>query len=87
MNDKMFLAQKELLSKGTIWILFLFLGWSYGSMGKIGTQILFYITLGGFGIWTLVRLFTLNSAIKEYNKAICIKYGLTADDMLLLGVL
>jgi len=87
MNDKMLLAQKELLSKGTIWILFLFLGWSYGSMGKIGTQILFYITFGGIGLWTLVRLFTLNGAIKEYNKKVCIKYGLTADDMLLLGVL
>jgi len=87
MNEKMILVQKELLSKGTIWILFLFLGWSYGSMGKIGTQILFYITFGGFGIWTLVRLFTLNGAIKEYNKAICIKYDLDANDMLLLGVL
>jgi hypothetical protein len=87
MNEKLILAQKELLSKGTIWILFLFLGWSYGSMGKIGTQILFYITFGGIGIWALVRLFTLNGAIKGYNKAICVKYGLDANDMLLLGVL
>jgi hypothetical protein len=46
-------------------------------MDKIGKQILFYLTLGGCGIWTLYRLFTLNGAIKEYNKKIAARsrYG------------
>jgi len=70
----------------TIWLLFLFLGWSYGSLGKIGLQILFYLTLGGLGIWTLVRLFTLNGAIKSYNRNIAIEVGLSADDILRLGL-
>ena len=70
----------------TIWLLFLFLGWSYGSLGKIGLQILFYLTLGGLGIWTLVRLFTLNGAIKDYNRNIALEVGLSADDILRLGL-
>ena len=70
----------------TMWLLFLFLGWSYGSLGKMGLQIIFYLTLGGLGIWTLVRLFTLNGAIKDYNRTIAIEVGLTADDILKLGL-
>lgn len=75
-TDKLLMAQFELLKPSTAWLLFLFLGWSYGSMGKIGTQILFYVTIGGLGIWALIRLFTLNSAIREHNNKIYLKYGL-----------
>ena len=75
-TQKLMLAQQELLNPTTTWVLFLFLGWSYGSMGKIGTQIAYYLTVGGFGIWTLYRLFTLNSAIKAYNNNVYMKHGL-----------
>ena len=70
------LVQNEMVNAGTLWILFLFFGWSYGSLGKMGLQILYYITLGGFGIWTLIRLFTLSGAIKEYNNSLLLKYDL-----------
>jgi hypothetical protein len=70
----------------TVWLLFIFLGWSYGSLGKIGTQIFFYITLGGIGIWTLIRLFTLSGAIKEYNRQIAAQVGLSTEEMMSLGV-
>lgn len=70
----------------TIWLLFLFLGWSYGSLGNMGLQILFYITLGGLGIWTLVRLFTLNAAIRQYNRQIAIEIGIRPEDMIKLGL-
>lgn len=88
-NDqtKILLAQNQLANKTTTWLLFLFLGWSYGSLGKIGLQILYYITLGGLGLWTLIRFFTLNRAIKKYNKNICIRLRLSADEMLMLGVI
>jgi len=69
------------------WLLFLFLGWSYGSLGSIGKQILFYLTLGGFGIWTFIRLFTLNGSIKKYNKQVAKEAGMSADDMLKLGII
>ena len=51
----------------TIWITFLFLGWSYGSLGQPVKQLFYYLTLGGFGLWTLYVLFTLNSKIRKYN--------------------
>jgi hypothetical protein len=79
-TEKLLMAQQELVKPSTIWLLFLFLGWSYGSMGKVGMQILFYLTLGGFFIWTFVRLFTLSSAIKEYNNRVYLKVGL--NDMI-----
>lgn len=72
------MAQQELIKPSTAWLMFLFLGWSYGSMGSMGKQILFYITLGGLGIWMLIRLFTLNGAIRTYNNAIYKKYGIVA---------
>lgn len=85
-NQNVLLAQNEFAKKGNIWALFLLLGWSYGSLGKIGLQILFYLTLGGIGVWTFVRLFSLNGAIKRYNKQIAKRYQLSADEMLQLGV-
>ena len=87
MENNTVLAQNEFAKKGKIWTLFLLLGWSYGSLGNIGIQMLYYFTLGGLFIWTFIRLFTLNKSIKNYNKSICIRYRLTADEMLQLGVL
>jgi|TARA_R110000737_G_scaffold39799_1_gene59934 hypothetical protein len=86
-SSKLLLIQDQLANKTKVWLLFLFFGWSYGSLGKIGIQILFYITFGGFGFWTLIRLFTLNGAIKKYNKNICLRVGLSANEMLILGVI
>jgi len=71
----------------TIWLLFLFLGWSYGSFGQIGLQILFYITFGGIGIWALIRLFTLSGAIKSYNRKIAGQVGLDNQEMSMLNLL
>lgn len=59
--------KQKKLNATKVWMLFLFCGWSYGSMGKIQLQILFYLTLGGLGVWALFRLFTLNQAIDKYN--------------------
>lgn len=71
----------------TVWLLFLFLGWSYGSFDKIGIQILYYITLGGFGIWALIRLFTLSGSIKSYNRRIAGQVGLDNQEMATLNLL
>lgn len=71
----------------TVWLLFLFLGWSYGALGKVGLQILFYLTLGGIGIWALIRLFTLSGAIRKYNRMIASEIGLNDEEKVALGVL
>jgi hypothetical protein len=74
------------LSEGKIWALFLFLGWSYGSMDQIGKQILFYITFGGCGFWAIYRLFTLSSKIKDYNRKKATIIGLTTNELMMLGL-
>lgn len=84
-NFEAYNSQK--LASSKIWILFLLLGWSYGSMGSMGKQILFYITLGGFGIWAIYRLFTLNNRINCYNKNIAINSGLSSDEIMKLGLI
>ena len=85
-TDKLLIYNQRSVNTTTIWLLFLFLGWSYGSMDQVGKQILFYLTLGGCGIWTLVRLFTLNGAIKEYNKKIAAEVGMNNQEMATLGL-
>jgi hypothetical protein len=85
-TDKLLIYNQRSISTTTTWLLFLFLGWSYGSMGQVGKQILFYLTLGGFGIWTLVRLFNLNGAIKDYNKKIAAEVGMDNQEMAILGL-
>ena len=86
-NDKLFFYNNRKANSSTIWILFLFLGWSYGSLDKAGLQVLFYLTFGGFGIWAFVRLFTLNASIKTYNRQLATKIGLTNEEMLALNLM
>ena len=84
--NRLMKAKAKMADPVTIWILFLLVGWSYGSLGKIGLQILFYLTLGGFGIWTFIRLFTLQESIREYNKIIGLSEGLDKEEMFALGL-
>ena len=85
-QENLMIYEATKLNSTKIWLLFLFLGWSYGSMDKVGMQILYYVTFGGFGFWTLVRLFTLNGAIKEYNRKKAILANLSSKQMLAMGL-
>ncbi|MDR9375395.1 MAG: hypothetical protein RI565_11075 [Schleiferiaceae bacterium] len=62
------------------------LGWSYGSLGKMGTQVAYYLPLGELGVWVLIRLFTLNGAIKQYNRKIASQIGLDNQEMAQLNL-
>tara|TARA_R110002126_G_scaffold206691_1_gene353818 strand:+ start:4563 stop:4829 length:267 start_codon:yes stop_codon:yes gene_type:complete len=86
-TDKLLTYEMRKANTGTVWILFLLFGWSYGSLNKIGIQILFYLTLGGFGLWTLIRLFTLSGSIKSYNRKIAGQLGLSNQEMSNLDLL
>jgi hypothetical protein len=55
-------------------------------MNQMGKQILFYLTCGGCCIWGLYRLFTIDKAVKEYNRNIALEIGLTQEEMLMLGL-
>lgn len=84
-NFEAYNTQKADNSK--VWLLFLLVGWSYGSLGSMGKQILFYLTLGGLGVWVLYRMFTLNKAIKKYNRQIAINCGLDSNELLKLNLI
>ena len=86
-TNKLLAYESRKANTTTIWLLFLFLGWSYGSLDKIGIQILYYITLAGFGVWAIVRLFTLSGSIKAYNRKIAGQVGLDREDMNTLNLL
>lgn len=76
MEKNQFMYEQEKINKTTIWILFLLFGWSYGSFNKMGMQILYWITFGGFGIWWIYVLFTLNKKVNNHNLEIANKYNL-----------
>lgn len=86
MNPKLFAYQERRVKTSTGWILFLFLGWSYGSMDQMGKQILYYMTLGGFGIWGIYRLFTLDRSIKEFNLALAEELELSEEEKVMMGI-
>lgn len=85
-SEKLAFYNQSKLDASKIWLLFLLLGWSYGSMGQMGKQILYYLTIGGLGIWAIYRLFTLNGKVKKYNRDIALRVGLDATDLLKLGI-
>jgi hypothetical protein len=85
-SDKINIYNGRKLDPTKMWILFLFLGWSYGSMGSMGKQILYYITFGGLTIWAIYLLFTLNGKIKKYNKNIALEVGLDGNDLMKMGL-
>ena len=74
------------LGKTKTWLLFLFFGWSYGSMNQIGKKILFYLTFGGFGFWAFWVLITLNKKIKEHNKVVALECGFDLEDLIKYGL-
>jgi hypothetical protein len=86
-TEKLLLFENQKANPTTTWLLFLFLGWSYGSMNQMGLQIAYYLTLGGVGFWTLYRLFTLNRAIKEYNRGVAARLGFNNQEMSMLGLM
>ncbi len=81
-SDRLLVYQDRKANPTTVWLLYLFLGWSYGSLGEIGLQLLYYFTLGGCGIWTIIRLFTLQGAIERYNSELAKELGIDLPSVL-----
>lgn len=86
MNEELNYNKKK-LDKTKTWLLFLFLGWSYGSMNQIGKQILFYLTFGGFGLWAIYVLFTLNKKIRKHNRHLALECGFGIEELAKYGLL
>ncbi len=65
-KDKIDIVKNKLRKKSTIWFSFLILGWSYGSLGNLGLQFIWYIIpfVTGIGIYqnTITNEFSLFTA-------------------------
>lgn len=54
-------------STGTAYLCWFFLGCHYAYLGKWGFQILYWLTLGGLGIWAFIDLFLIPSKVNGHN--------------------
>lgn len=57
----------KMKSTGTAYLCWFFLGCHYAYLGKWGLQILYWITLGGLGIWAFIDLFLIPSKVNAHN--------------------
>ncbi len=62
--------ESQIRSVGIAYILFFLVGGHYAYLNKWGYQILFWITLGGIGIWWLIDLFNLSKYVQRHNSYI-----------------
>lgn len=62
--------QRELRDTPTAYIMWFLIGAHYAYLGKWGLQILYWITLGGLGLWALVDLFRIPGMVKDHNEPI-----------------
>lgn len=62
--------QSQIKSSGTAYLLWFFFGFHYAYLGKWGLQFLYWITFGGFFIWSIIDLFTLSGKVANYNALI-----------------
>ena len=60
-------------SVGVTYALWFFLGWHYAYLGQWGMQFLYWISLGGVGIWALIDLFRIPGLVENMNRDLAIK--------------
>jgi hypothetical protein len=59
--------RSKIKSTGTAYLLWFFLGAQYAYLGKWGVKLLYWVTIGGFGIWAFIDLFTMGGKVSRYN--------------------
>ena len=79
-NEKVALVKNQIRRKWKMWFSFLFLGWSYGSLGNRGAQIVWYlipvITAVGFYSYDQSREFTLLTSLAIAGSGVWIIWAL-----------
>jgi hypothetical protein len=66
MSNRYYL-ESQIRSIGIAYILFFIVGGHYAYLNKWGYQILYWITLGGLGIWFLIDLFRVSEYVRRFN--------------------
>ena len=79
-EQKITLVKPQLRTKWQVWMSFLFFGWSYGSFGKLGVQILWYvvplITAFGFYEFDETKQFTVFTSMAVVGFGVWIGWGI-----------
>lgn len=70
METNKYYLQSKMKSTGIAYVCWFILGIHYAYLGKWGWQILYWITIGGFGVWAIVDLFLMPSKVDNYNRNI-----------------
>ena len=71
MNKHYLLSKMK--STGTAYLCLFFGGFHYAYLGNWGLQFLFWLTLGGFGLWWFIDLFHMPTKVNNYNMIITSK--------------
>jgi hypothetical protein len=59
--------QGKIKSTGTAILFWFLLGAHLAYLNKWGLQIIFWLTLGGLGVWALIELFLISGRVAKYN--------------------
>lgn len=62
--------ESKIRSVGIAYLLLFVAGAHYAYLNRWGTQVLFWITFGGLGIWWLIDVFRLNNMVLDFNDPI-----------------
>ncbi len=62
--------QSKIKPTTTIYMSWFLFGSHYASLGKWGTQIIFWMTLGGLGVWAATDLIYMNEIITKHRESV-----------------
>lgn len=68
-----YLLQQKLKTTNNAYLYWFFLGAHYAYLDQWGKQILFWITFGGLGIWTIIDAFRMKKLVQKHNLPILYK--------------
>lgn len=67
-NEKMYVLTASKKDTGVAYLCWFFFGVHYFYLNKPITNIIYWLTLGGLGIWAIVDLFRIPTLIREVNE-------------------
>ena len=70
MHTTKYRLKSRIRNIGIAYVLFFVAAAHYAYVNKWGTQILFWLTLGGLGIWWIIDIFRMPSIIEDFNDPI-----------------
>ncbi|MGB2800392.1 MAG: TM2 domain-containing protein [Dehalococcoidia bacterium] len=59
-------------STGLAYLLWFIIGLHYVYLGKLGWQIFYWLTFGGFLIWMFIDIFRMPSMVRNYNRDVAV---------------